>query len=447
MPLSPDGAPTAAARSRRSAWPAIAMAAGGFWLTLFVFYPGVMTFDAKYVYLDIAKGLYGDWQSPAMTLLWKLIDPLAPGTASMFLAVAMLYWLGFGLIAIALAQRSIWHAAVLLLLAISPPAFVFVGTIWRDVLFACTWLSAAALVFAVADSVRPLRLTVRGAALALLALGVLLRPNALIAAPILAAYILWPTQFFWKRAAILFVPAVIAFYLLVQIVYYGALGATRQNPLHSLLVFDLGGISHFTKHNQYPVTFSAPETALLLDGCYRPTEWDIYWRHEPCRFVMVRLEGDKLFGTPAIPRAWLGAVTRHPIAYLQHRTAFMWNFLSRANPTMWTYNIEEPDKPILGGRPAIVAVMAIDSALKATPLFRAGSWLLLCIAACACAWRRRDTPAGAFALGVCGSGTVYVLSFFIFGVASDFRYGYWAVLAGIGGAVVTAAGAIRRRSP
>ena len=39
---------------------------------------------ARYVYEDIAKGFYGDWQSPVMTVLWSLIDPIAPGPASMF---------------------------------------------------------------------------------------------------------------------------------------------------------------------------------------------------------------------------------------------------------------------------------------------------------------------------------------------------------------------------
>jgi peptidoglycan/LPS O-acetylase OafA/YrhL len=76
--------------------------------------------------------------------------------------------------------------------------------------------------------------------------------------------------------------------------------------------------------------------------------------------------------------------------------------------------------------------------LKPTPLFRTGAWLLVCIIVCGFAWRRRDTPEGAFALGVCGSAAVYVLTFFVVGVASDFRYGYWAVLAGIVGGVIAA---------
>ena len=57
-------------------------------LTLWIFYPGVMTYDAKFVHEDIAKGIWGDWQSPVMTWLWGLIDPVAPGPGSMFLLIS-----------------------------------------------------------------------------------------------------------------------------------------------------------------------------------------------------------------------------------------------------------------------------------------------------------------------------------------------------------------------
>ncbi len=157
MPPSPDGAPAAAKLSRRSVLLILAMIAAGFGLTLLVFYPGVMTYDARFVYEDIAKGVLGDWQSPVMTVLWALIDPIAPGSASMFLLIVTLYWLAFGLLAFTLARHSIWLAVVLLLLALSPPAFVFQGIIWRDVLFADSWLLAAALSFAAADRSARLR--------------------------------------------------------------------------------------------------------------------------------------------------------------------------------------------------------------------------------------------------------------------------------------------------
>jgi hypothetical protein len=376
-----------------------------------------------------------------MTVLWGVIDPIAPGSASMFLLMATSYWLGFGLLALVVARRSSRVGLLLPVLALTPPAFVFVGIIWRDMLFATTWLLAAVIVFAAAECGARFRTVVKVLAFTLCAFGVLVRPNALIAAPILAAYILWPTQISWRRTAILLVPAMAGFFALVQVVYYGALGATRQHPLQSIMIFDLGGITHFTRQNQFPVTWSETESALLLNSCYQPTQWDIYWRLEPCEFVMRKVEREeKLFGTPVISQAWARAVMHHPLAYLRHRSAFMWNFLGGDNMTMWLADVEHPPRPVFADRPAFAALVWLHDRLKPTPLFRAGSWLLVCIVVCGFAWRRRETREGAFALGVCGSAAVYVLSFFILGVASDFRYGYWAVLAGIAGGVVGSLG-------
>ena len=88
MSRLPD-APQAASRSSLLA--VAILTAAGYCLTLLIFYPGVMTYDAKFIYEDIAKHTLGDWQSPAMTVLWGFIDPIAPGSASMFLLIASLY--------------------------------------------------------------------------------------------------------------------------------------------------------------------------------------------------------------------------------------------------------------------------------------------------------------------------------------------------------------------
>jgi len=224
-------APRAASRSSLIAVAILIVA--GYSLTLLVFYPGVMTYDAKFVYEDIAKHTLGDWQSPAMTVLWRLIDPIAPGSGSMFLLIASLYWLSFALLALALARRSMWVAVCVPILALAPPAFAFVGIIWRDMLFSTTWLLAAVLVFATVGRGERLRVLAQVLAIVLCAFGVLLRPNALTAAPILGAYIAWPMKVYWKRVAITFVPAMVLFFLLVQFVYYGVLGVTRQHPLQS----------------------------------------------------------------------------------------------------------------------------------------------------------------------------------------------------------------------
>ena len=363
-------------------------------LTLLVFYPGIMTYDGKYVYEDIAKAVWGDWQSPVMTVLWGLINPVAPGAASMFLLIATSYWLAFGLLAFALVRRAILLALLLPLLALTPPAFVFAGIIWRDVLFSVTWLLAGSIAFVAADrppsrACRFRRWRLRCAALASCCVRMLLSQRR--CSPHTS---IWPNQFSWKRTAILFLPAMAVFFGLVQVVYYGALGAIRQHPLQSIMVFDLGGISHFTRQNQFPVRWNEAETDLLLNVCYKPTEWDIYWTRTPCQFVMHKLETEeKVFGTPAVTSAWINAITHHPVAYLEHRTAFMWNFLAGSNLTMWLIDIEDTTKTPFPDRSAFVAVKNIHDALKPTPLFRAGSWLLVCIGICA-VWLAPARPAG-----------------------------------------------------
>ena len=93
-------------QAKRGRLMAAGLAAAGFGLTLLIFYPGIMTYDAKFVYEDIAKHTLGDWQSPVMTVLWALIDPVAPGSASMFLLIAAVYWLAFGVLGFTLAGRS-----------------------------------------------------------------------------------------------------------------------------------------------------------------------------------------------------------------------------------------------------------------------------------------------------------------------------------------------------
>src|SRR5437660_3288806 len=147
------------------------LAALGFAITVVVFYPGYSTADARYVYADALAWEFGDWQSPVMGVLWRLVDPIAPGSLSMFLLTAVLYWVAFAMLALIAARRSIWLGLLTLALAFTPPAFVFVGMIWRDVLFAVIWLLAAVLSFAAAERSARVRLPLQAAAVLFISLG------------------------------------------------------------------------------------------------------------------------------------------------------------------------------------------------------------------------------------------------------------------------------------
>jgi hypothetical protein len=75
---------------------------------------------------------------------------------------------------------------------------------------------------------------------------------------------------------------------------------------------------------------------------------------------------------------------------------------------------------VFANRVAFNALVSTHDVLKPTHFLRAGFWP----ASSFVAWRRSGSREAAFALAVCGSVTINVLSFYVIGVASDFRYGY-----------------------
>src|SRR5207253_5140389 len=99
--------------------------------------------------------------------------------------------------------------------------------------------------------------------------------------------------------------------------------------------------------------------------------------------------------------------------------------------TLELYNLDQAGFTPLAQNPRFRTVLALHDELKPTVLFRMGFWLILAAAICGFAWRTRATPAGAFAIGATGSAIIYVMTFFLVGVASDFRYGYSCVLASL----------------
>jgi hypothetical protein len=213
-----------------------------------------------------------------------------------------------------------------------------------------------------------------------------------------------------------------------------------------VFVFDLGGITYYSGENKFPVTFTPEQNKMLFTTqCYNPHRWDYYWHIEPCDFVMQRLEKEhNIFGTPRLTEAWRSTILANPFAYLKHRLTFMRTFLAEPILVLPVLELGDLERRVHTQNPLFMAMISIHNALQSTWLFRLGLWLALAIVVCAFAWPLRATPSGAFAIGTTSSAIVYVLSFFPFGVAADFRYGYWCVLATIVGAVAVLAG---RRPP
>jgi hypothetical protein len=162
---------------------------------------------------------------------------------------------------------------------------------------------------------------------------------------------------------------------------------------------------------------------------------------------MLRLESrdDPLFGSSRLLAAWLHSLAAHPLAYLAHRATFMRQFLLRSNVALPIWDWEEADSTYTRNR-FFTPVLWLHNALQPTLLFRPGLWLVLSAAICALSLRWRHKPAGACALAVTSCAILYVLSYAVLGVAADFRYAYWCVLAALTGLVALAMAASDSRT-
>jgi hypothetical protein len=165
---------------------------------------------------------------------------------------------------------------------------------------------------------------------------------------------------------------------------------------------------------------------------------------------MARLErpDDVIFGSQRLVDAWVSAVTAHPLAYVSHRLTVLWTFLALPNLTLELYKLILPDETPLAHNSYFLALLPLHDGLKSTVLYRAGPWLLLSVAIVGWAWPARRTASGAFAISIAAAGIFYVMTFGLLGVATDFRYAHWGVVASLAGLVpALLARREQRRSP
>jgi hypothetical protein len=434
----------------------LALVASGFAMTWRVFAPGIVNWDSGWI-RDMARtGRFEDWQSPVMGLIWREIERLGiEGSFGMFALTILLFWTGVALLALHAARTSTPRAVIVVLMGLAPPVFVILGVVWRDVFFASLWLLAVALAVTSLDQPARTRWLLRGLAIVLILVGYLCRSNALFAAPVLLVYAVRPEAFAWKRLAVAYVPLVVALFALMQVMFYGVLQAERKNALHSVFVFDLAGISHFSGQSVFPVTYTPEQTRMIETSCYNPAYWDAVWLWEPCSFVMKGLTkpDDPWFGTPRLRPVWLRAIVSNPVAYVRHRLAYFNALLTRQNLVLWTIDVLNPE--VFKGQPQIrtddpvfMAHRRLTETLHATtPLYRTGLYLGLAMVLTVIGWRRRDDAQGALALASGLSAVVFVSTYAVFGVAAEYRYGLWATFAALFGLAMVAGTARRRSAP
>jgi hypothetical protein len=408
-------------------------------------FPGQSGPDSAAQYAQVVAARFDDWHPPIMARLWSILRLVADGDGPMFCFQLIGYWLGFGLIATALARAGRPRAAWAMLgVALFPSFLALDDNILGDVGMAVTFLAAFAALFWYRLQERDVPPAVATVALVLLIYGALVRSNAVFAVVPLFAYLVRPQWLRrpWQVLAVS-LPVALALVPAADLVNQRLLHAQPLAPIRSLQIFDIAGIAF---HSGDLAAFGPGNsfTHEEVARCYAPTYWDRLAPWGECRFFWNRLavsrdlqaavetlDARAAMGAkpnPDLRDLWIAAIVRHPFAYAQHRLIHFAGAISRG-ASMGGEDRAAP-KPLY--------LVLYDWATAAAAWLLIGAGLLVRLALVpARAPAPRRTPSIDAALALLLSALPYAFAYLVIGVATELRYMLWSIIAIFTAAVIS----------
>ncbi len=427
---------------------------------LFGGFPGAANDDSDSQYAQAVDQRFSDWHPPIMAWLWSIFRLLADGNGPMFCFHVACYWLGVGLIAVALGRAGRPLAGWGMIgVGLFPPFLMMNINILKDVGLAVTFLAAFAALFWYRIADRRVPVAVVAISVVLLFYGTLVRGNAVFGVAPLLAYLInprwlgrpWRVLVFSAPVAMLIVPVSGAF-------NHNVLKATSLGIIRSLEIFDMTGIAFYSGD----VSIFEPGHSFTrqdVESCYTPIRWDTLSPWGECRFFWDRLavsrdvrEVEKLAPkdamearpNPNLPNYWVASIIAHPLAYARHRLA---HFSSEI------YFLAQPDHNdgAALGAPTGEEAVAPDLLVRREPLYlmlydvlkTPAFWLAIaaCLLVLLTAARPPRRSAGVeAALALVMSGLLYTCAYFVVGVATDLRYQFWSMVATFTALVISLSG-------
>ncbi|MHA6719085.1 hypothetical protein ACX40Y_06490 [Sphingomonas sp. RS6] len=402
--------------------------------TLFLFWPGIASYDSVVQYQQLLSGRYDDWHPPAMARLWSLFHAAGwHGQAPMFALQILLYWGGIGLFSAALIRcgRPVLGIAALLL-GLWPPLLGWQVVVLKDAQMAGTLAAAVGLASLWRLSDRAPPGWAKALVLLLLGYATLVRFNAAFASVPLAfglvGGIRWDRS--WRHGALL-LAATAATLTLLGPINHRLLDAEPSGVERSLPLFDLAGIVHHAGPAAVPQVPPRLWHRAEAKGCLTPILWDPLGADSPCGYIddalARRAPGSEL------EKMWVGAIAAHPLAHAQHRIAH-WNSEMR----LWAPAAMPGTGPLAGSEPnslglaspqrRIEGFQLAGAQLAASVLGAPILWFVAALGLLVCLWPARDARSG-MAITLALSALFTESAFAVIGVASDYRYHCWSMLA------------------
>lgn len=334
-----------------------------------------------------------------------------------------------------LSIKNIGWKILIVLLACAPFVQNFAGYIIKDVHMAFAWLLAFSMMFYAKVHVRKMKRWEVLIVLVLLIYGMWVRINALPGALPLF-YLLAALQF--KHRSIIKTAVTAACICLVSVfaimvLQNKVIKPTKQYAEAKLYLQDLSGIYVKTGQNVFPSFLyqNAEFDTAYIRAHFSTASFDHIWWNKDNKHIFVLPDS-----IAVLQKAWLNAISKHPLTYLHNRYDGYLYFLRVKKRTdvyfdyYWytvqpsEFNFHEP------GNRVFRKMKELMKAQGRMPYMKPWFWLLLNILLLVPAFFVKGQRIFLPLLLLLLSPLLYLLpQFFVYQIDTDFRYFYWNCIA------------------
>jgi hypothetical protein len=417
--------------------------------------PGHMSYDSLVQLDEGFNRRYYSWNPPSFSLFLGETYALFGSTAAaLLISQFLLLVAAYRLAAPPSAPVALRLCAFVSVLAV-PIVVIYAGILWKDVFFAHLALMGFAVLQRNAVQSRHLFVSAL-----LLGAAATIRQQGLVLLVPLLGYALWITRIGagdrtttrWRLAVVALGGFFAAYALINTIVRTTAVdlpGSPYETGMHQIQYYDIAGMAY--REPEIPLDdfaalpdFDRGRFLRVVRRGYDPSRIDYLESAEKSLAFNLGPEGDRLVG-----RQWLSLVIQSPLTYLAHRAAvFSW-MLGRHDPTKCApyialvsseplgvaerYGLKAGFHPIAS---RYTRTMSLDTFRPWLYLAGGGLAILALLL-----WRlgqsrhvdQRDLDAASRGVipALYSSGLLYALVHFNVGIACDFRYLYFPVVASI----------------
>lgn len=413
--------------------------------------PGQISVDTSMQLFEAATGKSVSWNPPFMSALMNWLGDGEIATTSLVVLSSFFTYMSLGaVITRGLHRReiksiSIWRVTLLILILINPVILIYVGIVWKDVLFSAAITSCVAMIVFVAmnEHLKSAFITA-GLTAILLSFALQIRQQGIFIAPILLATLILALlagrSLSKKMYAIvtLLIISLFSFSLLmskavVDRTIEGVSAVGSPNSLRNTMRYDLAGIVSLSTTPTSKLAINISEDQRIAVRSHYDAERIDYLGNS--LIAMNWLQATTSDQT--ISLVWLNLVKKEPLAFLRHKTNVYMRLLDFKG-TLGCLPIHVG----ISGNPTYLSRVGFSEGINARaqwlfylsqpliklPIYRHWCYLIVLMVTIMLIQRARlDTRLKIVCNGISITTTLYYLSFFPTGLACDFRYLYPAI--------------------